>query len=290
MLTRDPVQPPGGTAQLRQRRIRSGPQVLQFAKIARKPLTLLHRRALEREILFLARNRCQGIEFGDVRLDQVLLRRRRVDPRAGLCQRLFGPAPLVPRLGDPGAVGTGIAIEQQAVAAGIDQPAIVMLAVQFDEKPRQLAQQRHADRLVVDMGTAAAIGAHAAAHQQGLARLPVDLRLCQQRHDPGGTVGEFEGRGDAGLLLATADEPAVGPVAQHEAQRIQQDRLACPGFTGEHAQPAGKRQVQRFDQDDIANGKSGEHRFLSSASKRRRHPATFLSCFTSVTWCRATDM
>jgi hypothetical protein len=67
--------------------------------------------------------------------------------------------------------------EQPPVPARIDQPAIVVLPVQFDQMPRQFAQQRHAHRLVVDPGLAPAIGAQPPLDDQRLARLDIDFRL-----------------------------------------------------------------------------------------------------------------
>jgi hypothetical protein len=85
-----------------------------------------------------------------VRGDQVLFGHGGSQMGAGLCQRGFRLAPYLPRRLDRGAFRAGIAVEQQAVAARIDQPAIIVLAVEFDKEARQIAQQRDAHGLVVD--------------------------------------------------------------------------------------------------------------------------------------------
>ena len=54
---------------------------------------------------------------------------------------------------------------------------------------------------------------------------------------------------------------SAGVAARAERQRegIEQDRLAGAGLAGEHGEPAGEIDVEPVDQDDVADGKSGEH-------------------------------
>ena len=52
------------------------------------------------------------------------------------------------------------------MAARIDQRAVVMLAVDLDQRPAHLAQQLHADGDVVDEGAGAAVGGLDAAQDQ----------------------------------------------------------------------------------------------------------------------------
>src|SRR3546814_9915853 len=58
-------------------------------------------------------------------------------------------------------------------------------------------------------------------------------------------------------LFRSAHEAAVGPVAEHQAQCIEQDRLARARFTGEDAESTGKIQIKRLDQNDVS--RSEEH-------------------------------
>ena len=69
----------------------------------------------------------------------------------------------------------------------------------------------------------------------------------------------IEAGGDAGLRLPCPDKAAVGAGAERQPQRIEQDRLARAGFTGEDGQAGAELQVQRLDQHDIADGKRGQH-------------------------------
>jgi len=149
------------------------------------------------------------------------------------------------------------------VAARVDQPAIIVLAVEFDERGGEFAQQAGAGGLVVDEAargeTAVAIRAELTAQQQGLAGFVGDAGLFQLAGDGSGKPGEFEAGVDAGLFLAGADQAGVRPHAEDEAQRIEQDRLAGAGLAGEHAEAGGERQVERLDQDDVADGEPGQH-------------------------------
>ena len=150
------------------------------------------------------------------------------------------------------------------MTARIDQAPVVVLAVQLDQPAGQFAQQRDAHRLVVDKRLAAAAriitgGLELALEDQRLARLDLDTGLVERTAHGLGQVREFEAGRHARPVLAGAYQAAVGAVAQHQTQRIEQDRLASPGLTGEHAEPTGKIEIQRLDQHDVADGKAGEH-------------------------------
>ena len=93
--------------------------------------------------------------------------------------RLRGPRPAPPRprctRAQAEAAGAGVdpaeRVEQGAVAARIEQAAIVVLAVDLDQRGAELAQQPGGDRLVVDEGAAAAVGLDDAADDERLAGL-----------------------------------------------------------------------------------------------------------------------
>ena len=259
VLGGNPVKPTRGDAQRCERRIRAFPQVPQFFQIARQLLALLHVGACFGEPRFLARLRFERSQFGEMREQQVLVGLGGLDREPCLGQRILGAAPAGPCRPQLRAVDTGKAIEQRAVAARVDQTAIVVLAVQFDEEARDFAQQADADRLVVDEGLALAVGPELAAHDQRLTILDLDVGIVEPFGERAGQRRKFEARGHAGLVLAAADEPAVGAIAQHEAERVEQDRLARAGFAREHAQPAPEGQVERLDQHDVANGQAGQH-------------------------------
>ena len=79
----------------------------------------------------------------------------------------------------------GKGIEQAAMGRGIDQRALVMLAVDFDQRGADRLQGLHADRLIVDEGAGAAVGElHAA--QDHLAGIVVEAVVARGLRRPDG--------------------------------------------------------------------------------------------------------
>ena len=66
------------------------------------------------------------------------------------------------------------------MAAGIEQAAIVMLAVDFDRQRADVAQQSGRDARGADEGAAAAVGLQRPPDDQRLARLDLDALLGEQ--------------------------------------------------------------------------------------------------------------
>src|SRR5690606_18398922 len=112
---------------------------------------------------------------------------------------------------------------------------------------------------VVDPGFRSTVGAHSPPQDQGLARFQLDLGFGQGFADGLGQRGEFEGGRRARLVLAGAHERGLGAVAEHQPERVEQDRLARPGFAGKHAEARRESQVERLDQDDITDRERGQH-------------------------------
>ena len=132
--------------------------------------------------------------------------------------------------------------------------AIVVLAVQFDEIPAHFPQQADTGRLIVDEGFALPIRLDLATHDQRLTFLEFNVGIVQQLHQTARQAVELETGRNAGLVLSAPNQPAIRTIAQHQPQRVEQDRLARPGFARQHAQSPPEGQVERFDQHDIADG------------------------------------
>ena len=103
------------------------------------------------------------------------------------------------------------------------------------------------------------VGAQLAADKQRLARVDLDARIVQGLAHAVRQRSEVEAGGHACAILARADQPAIGTIAQDQAQRIEQDGLAGTGLAGKHAEAACEIQVKRLDQNDVTDGKPGEH-------------------------------
>ena len=138
----------------------------------------------------------------------------------------------------------------------IEQCAIVMLAMDFDERRAEAFQHLHADRRVVDEGAGAAVGKlHAAQDQFVLGGNIVGgqqrARRMARRHVECGR--------HLSLLGALAHQRGVAARAERQRKGIEQDRLAGAGLAGEHRQAGRKIDIQPVDQDDVADRKPCEH-------------------------------
>ena len=166
-------------------------------------------------------------------------RRARASASAASAARQVAPG----RARPPRDVGAGVAVEQRAVAARIDQPAIVVLAVQFDQRRRQLAQQRRADRLVVDEGLA--MPPSALSWRRRISGSPGSTSISASSsasRSAGGSAANSKLAVDARLVLAARAPAALSArLPSTRPERIEQDRLARAGLARQHAQPAARR-------------------------------------------------
>ena len=155
----------------------------------------------------------------------------------------------------------------------VDQRALVVLAVDLDQRPAQRLQRLHAHRLVVDEGAGAAVGElHAAQDQLVLGR---DV-VCGHERARRMVGRRLERRGHLPLLGALAHQRDVAARAERQREGIEQDRLAGAGLAGEHGQAGGEIDVEPVDQDDVANREPGQHAWLLkhvvNARTRSGHP------------------
>ena len=142
------------------------------------------------------------------------------------------------------------------MGCGIDQRALVVLAVDFDQRGAQFLHCLHAHRLVVDEGARAPVRQlHAAQDQFVLGRnvMRLEQRPCRM------VALDLEHGGDLALLDAVADQRLVAAPAQRQREGVEQDRLAGAGLAGEHGKAAGEIDVEPVDQHDVADGKPGKH-------------------------------
>ena len=134
----------------------------------------------------------------------------------------------------------------------VQQPALLALALDLDEAVAEFAQQPDAGRLVVDKGAAAAVGGNQPAQHDRAGEVGADPGLAQDRR-AGWLSPDREFGDDRGLLGPRAHQARIGPLAERQPERIEQDRLAGAGLAGQHAQPGTERQGQAVDQDDVAD-------------------------------------
>ncbi len=220
----------------------------------------------------LARLRRHGVQLGKGMAQIVLVR-----TGAG---ELFGRSRTGEGYGSPLSPGGALrhafaliaaeGVEQLAVGRLVEQSVLLELALYFHQHVADLAQQPDTCRLIIDEGAAAPIGAeHAAKDERAIRRRSGDPVLGNKlpdrmiRH-----WGEF-GRNDC-LLRAAAHETALCAHAEGEAERIEQDRLACAGFAGEDAQSGLEGEIEPFDQHEVPNRQAEQHK----AAGEREGPMT----------------
>ena len=190
------------------------------------------------EIIRLARG---ALHAGAMRLERRVGGAPRLPQRLQRCDFLLQP---------------GKGVEQLAVRRGIDQRALVMLAVDLDQRGADRFQGLHRDRLVVDEGAGAAVGKldPAQDHFAGIVEAVLGQDLCCRM-----ALGHIEGRGDLALFGAMANQPGIAAAAERQRERIEQDGFARAGFAGQNREATGELDIEPFDQDDVTDRQTGQH-------------------------------
>src|SRR5205807_3695744 len=120
--------------------------------------------------------------------------RRKQPCRFGLALPRF--TPVMPGLGERvrGHAVLAESVEDNTVVGGIEQPALLELALDLDQAVAELAQQPDTRRLVVDKGAAATVGCEQPAQDDRLARI-LAPGLAQDRVGrvvaPDGELGRY---------------------------------------------------------------------------------------------------
>ena len=110
-----------------------------------------------------------------------------------------------------------------------------------------LLELRGGGGAAVDPGPALALRVDGAFEQQFIAGWQtVFIQPCQQGR------GAVEGGVDLAALCAFAHHGGVCARAQGQLQCVNQDRLACAGFTCEHGEAPGQVQLERANDHEVA--------------------------------------
>ncbi len=227
-------------------------------QVAQDLLGLLHDDApLGKALLFPG----LGSQLGEFRVDVVEIvgiGPGLADPGMLLVIEALGR--LAGRVGGPDLAGPGferpIGIEQGTVGDGVDQRAVVVLAMDFDQTPADVAQRLGTDRCVVEESAGAAVRQLQPAQDEAA----LGLDVLAPHHVPGRVVGrDIEHGRDLSLLLALAHRGSVAAAAERQREGIEQDRFAGTGLPGQHRQARPELKVEPVDQYDVPDTKLGEH-------------------------------
>src|SRR5205085_10224307 len=140
----------------------------------------------------------------------------------GLLARQFGfdLSDRRPGVGNGASVELAERIEQGAMAFGVEQAAVIVLAVDLDREAADFAEQAGGDGGGANERAAAAVALQRPADDQRLAGLGLDPLLGEQ--GCGGMVRRKRDLGrDGGAVLARADQAGVGARAERQAQRTE---------------------------------------------------------------------
>src|SRR5262249_59109622 len=140
--------------------VRAGRAVVSRAQIVGALFRLHHRRTAFRKLGFLTGLRRQAAELFDGMAQPLGLATGALNVGTMALHRRFALAPLGPQLCDGGGIPleAAIGVEQAAMGGCFDEGALIVLAMDFDERAAEHAQYLHVDRLIVDKGAAAAVG------------------------------------------------------------------------------------------------------------------------------------
>ncbi len=217
-------------------------------------------RAATDQLLLLALARIEPVEFGQAQCQLLAVGVGAGGPGAQAFALGGGLAPGVPgvRAGAPARTQGAVAVELGPVGARVEQPHRVVLAVYLQEQGPEVAQHAHPRGLIVDEGAAAPVGGDLAAQHEVLAGFGVQALVGEV-----GVGGVADRRGEArhGARLGgpVTHEPRIRTCAGGQAQGVQHDGLSRPRLPRQRGEAGGGGQVQRLDQNDVANAEGGQH-------------------------------
>ncbi len=152
--------------------------------------------------------------------------------------------------------GVGKVVEQLPMGFFLHQSLVFVLAVDADQSLTQLSHFRQRGGGAVYIGPGATIGTHGAA-QQALViiiQLPIGQPLAGGR-----VVADIKGGEHFRPVVAVADNAGVGPVAQGQAQGIDDHGLARPGFPADRGEAVFRLQFQLVHGGKVTNAQMGQH-------------------------------
>ena len=121
----------------------------------------------------------------------------------------------------------------------------------------EVLQLRERGRPAVDPRAALALRVERAPQQQRCRRRRGPARRARPRRRDASVDVEFGG--ELGALGAGSQLPQLEAVAEQQAERVEQDRLARAGFAGQHREAGVELEVERFDDDEIADRQQPQH-------------------------------
>ncbi len=142
-------------------------------------------------------------------------------------------------------------VQQRPVRAGVDQGAVVVLAVDLDQRARPMS--RISATLDGWSLTKTRVRPSADCARRRMMSPSSSMALSARMARAGWLAGNVEDGRHLPLLRAVAHQRGIAPPAERKRQGVEQDRLAGAGLAGEHGEPVGEIDVQPFDENDVAD-------------------------------------
>ena len=207
-------------------------------------------------LLGLARRR--GIDLPQLPLEQVELAVARAGPLAQplelVAQRPLAPVDRRELLAPRGLPGPAEAVEDLELGGGERQLAVLVLAVERQQRPACVAQLGRRRAAPVQVRPRAPLGADAPGEHQLLRVLGDPLaQLRAQR------VGQLEAALHVRLGGPWAHDPGARLAAQQQVERVGQHGLARAGLAREHVQPRPEPQLGPLDQQQVLDAQLFQH-------------------------------
>ena len=159
-------------------------------------------------------------------------------------------------------------VERLPLRARLQQPVLVGLAVDGDQRLGHLGQPGDRHRGAAHERTGPALGRDVAG-QQHVVALDLAAGLVDGRGDVG-QVAHPQRALDPGGPAARPDRPAVGAAAEQQPERGHHHRLAGAGLAGDHGQPGPELQGGRLDHAEAGDPQLLKHRSHRAGGARPR--------------------
>ena len=149
-----------------------------------------------------------------------------------------------------------MAVEEGALRARVEQRLMLVLAVDVDEQTAEKLEVLQRRGLAVDERARAAVGADHAAQRALRPLVEAALPKPVDRRVPRWAV---ELHADLRALGARAHGARVGAIAEREAERVHEDRLAGAGLAGHHAEAARELELDLVDDRVVPDLDQAQH-------------------------------
>ena len=213
------------------------------------------------EFRLLGRLELGGLDLADLKAQQIQLAHVRilVDDQLGFLRGQAGP--LVNERGevDPLFFQPAVSVENLELPRGLEQRLVVVRAVDVHEPFADGGEHVERGRRAVDELPVAARGRKTALEEELIFLARLDAVLVEVRVKCFAKAGDLDYCLDRAVVVAVPDEGAVGPLAEHEAKRADEDRLASAGLAGDRVVARAKLDGQVVDEGEVFDSEIGQH-------------------------------